>query len=359
MASQPVEEKDTVVSSLTLPSSSSHAPRSSPPIPAAPPVAASPTLAPPTSSAPPPVSAASARADSEVLKLKGLPYSATEEQIREFFRDFSVTRVAFVYEPDGRPSGLAFAEFATKEDAIQALSKNGEYLGSRYVRLLHVPVFEMEEQVRMGTLAIPGNAAKMRARLLRAQRMTHMACPNYPAGMPPSMGVSNAMPSNGQMMGVGGQYPASVHRGQVYIGDPSWQNPYHQQPQHVRMMQQQPIPVMQQQQQSLSMMQQLQMMPASQLQMMQQQPQQLQMMQQQPQRLQMVQGQQLPVMQRQQVQMMQRQQQQQPPPPPQPQYSAAALSAQFSNLGFGGADTSSQVQSIHNQHLIQLQHQQL
>lgn len=52
----------------------------------------------------------------------------------------------------------------------QALSKNGEFIGERYVRLLHVPVTEMEEQVRLGTLAIPGNAAKLRSRLMRQQQ---------------------------------------------------------------------------------------------------------------------------------------------------------------------------------------------
>jgi hypothetical protein len=50
---------------------------------------------------------------------------------------------------------------------LQALSKNGEYLGDRYVRLLHVPKQEMEEQVRLGTLAIPGAQAKMRQKILR------------------------------------------------------------------------------------------------------------------------------------------------------------------------------------------------
>jgi hypothetical protein len=44
--------------------------------------------------------------DSSVLKLKGLPYTASEQQIYEFFQGFTVTSVAFVYEPDGRPSGL-------------------------------------------------------------------------------------------------------------------------------------------------------------------------------------------------------------------------------------------------------------
>lgn len=50
---------------------------------------------------------------------------------------------------------------------LQALSKNGKYLGDRYVRLLHVPKQEMEEQVRLGTLAIPGAQAKMRQKMMR------------------------------------------------------------------------------------------------------------------------------------------------------------------------------------------------
>lgn len=50
---------------------------------------------------------------------------------------------------------------------VQALSKNGKYLGDRYVRLLHVPKQEMEEQVRLGTLAIPGAQAKMRQKMMR------------------------------------------------------------------------------------------------------------------------------------------------------------------------------------------------
>jgi hypothetical protein len=50
--------------------------------------------------------ASSSAAESAVLKLKGLPYITTEQQILEFFQGFNVSSVAFVYEPDGRPSGL-------------------------------------------------------------------------------------------------------------------------------------------------------------------------------------------------------------------------------------------------------------
>lgn len=35
------------------------------------------------------------------------------------------------------------------------MQKNGEYIGDRYVKLLHVPKREMEEQVKFGTAAIP------------------------------------------------------------------------------------------------------------------------------------------------------------------------------------------------------------
>eukprot|EP00878_Enallax_costatus_P011916 GHUV01012440.1.p1 GENE.GHUV01012440.1~~GHUV01012440.1.p1 ORF type:complete len:351 (+),score=95.24 GHUV01012440.1:408-1460(+) len=121
--------------------------------------------------------------DSKVLKLKGLPYTTSEAQVLEFFAGYNVNEVAFVYEPDGRPSGLAFAEFATREEALQALSKNGEYLGDRYVRLLHVPKQEMEEQVRLGTLAIPGAQAKMRQKMMRNSGPVDSMNP-YAAGDP-------------------------------------------------------------------------------------------------------------------------------------------------------------------------------
>lgn len=71
---------------------------------------------PSTAAAPPP---AKPQEDSAVLKLKGLPYNTTEEAIRKFFAGFQIEEINFVYEPDGRPSGLAFAEFSDKEEAVK------------------------------------------------------------------------------------------------------------------------------------------------------------------------------------------------------------------------------------------------
>lgn len=88
-----------------------------------------------------------------------------------------------------RPRIAICAACASVALDVQALSKNGEYLGDRYVRLLHVPKQEMEEQVRLGTLAIPGAQAKMRPRMIRgphgtARPLDGMAAPPYSIGLP-------------------------------------------------------------------------------------------------------------------------------------------------------------------------------
>lgn len=154
--------------------------------------------------------------DSRVLKLKGLPYTTSEQQVLDFFAGYNVQEVAFVYEPDGRPSGLAFAEFATREEALQALSKNGEYLGDRYVRLLHVPKQEMEEQVRLGTLAIPGAQAKMRQKMLRSQGMDGLGPYSDALQMPGGLGQQVGMPDLG-----GGGYHGGLPLGMPHsMGQP-------------------------------------------------------------------------------------------------------------------------------------------
>ena len=48
----------------------------------------------------------SSQETSTILKMKGLPYTTSTPQVEEFFAGYIVKSVAFVYEPDGRPSGL-------------------------------------------------------------------------------------------------------------------------------------------------------------------------------------------------------------------------------------------------------------
>ncbi|GAX83059.1 hypothetical protein CEUSTIGMA_g10485.t1 [Chlamydomonas eustigma] len=179
---------------------------------------------------------------SSILKLKGLPYSATEGQIRDFFKEQSIKSVRFVLEPDGRPSGLAFAEFETREDAVKALTKNGDFLGERYVRLLHVPASEMEEQVRLGTLAVPGNAAKLRARIIRQQQQSRVLYMERPVAGPHIL-PSSFLPLGTQVLTLGQQQhiiPPPPMLGGRSVSQPlSWQQLY---PQPMPS-QQSPVPV--------------------------------------------------------------------------------------------------------------------
>ncbi len=54
----------------------------------------------------------------------------------------------FVIAYDGRPTGVAFVEFASAEDAANAMAKDRKMLGSRYVELF---ASSREEATRIST----------------------------------------------------------------------------------------------------------------------------------------------------------------------------------------------------------------
>ncbi|KAK4789139.1 hypothetical protein SAY86_020458 [Trapa natans] len=73
----------------------------------------------------------------EILKLRGLPFSVKQSDIIEFFQDFKVSadKILIACRPDGRSTGDAFVEFASVEEAKRAMSKDKMTIGSRYVEL--------------------------------------------------------------------------------------------------------------------------------------------------------------------------------------------------------------------------------
>jgi heterogeneous nuclear ribonucleoprotein F/H len=73
----------------------------------------------------------------EVLKLRGLPYSATTEDIIKFFLEYELTEenVHIAYRSDGKATGEAFVEFPTAEVAKTAMCKDKMTIGTRYVEL--------------------------------------------------------------------------------------------------------------------------------------------------------------------------------------------------------------------------------
>ena len=93
-----------------------------------------------------------------VLKLRGLPFSATKDDIISFFDDAVLGGVAplvhdsihIVTSIDGRPSGVAFVEFGSAEDSKAAMRKDRHSMGSRYVELFPS---SREEATRAATAA--------------------------------------------------------------------------------------------------------------------------------------------------------------------------------------------------------------
>ncbi|CAN8277732.1 unnamed protein product [Cochlearia groenlandica] len=74
----------------------------------------------------------------EVLKMRGLPYSVNKAQIVEFFSGYKVIeeRVHVACRPDGKATGEAYVEFETVEEARRAaMAKDKMSIGSRYVEL--------------------------------------------------------------------------------------------------------------------------------------------------------------------------------------------------------------------------------
>ncbi|KAL5554284.1 hypothetical protein UlMin_041685 [Ulmus minor] len=94
-------------------------------------------------SSPPPLPRSKRNSDkdqmeyTEILKMRGLPFSVKKSQILEFFRDFKVVedRIHIACRPDGKATGEAFVEFDSAEEAKNAMSKDKMTIGSRYVEL--------------------------------------------------------------------------------------------------------------------------------------------------------------------------------------------------------------------------------
>ncbi|XP_076915385.1 uncharacterized protein LOC143574723 [Bidens hawaiensis] len=73
----------------------------------------------------------------EILKLRGLPFTVTRADIAEFFKDFNVAeeKVHIACRPDGKVTGEAYVAFESAEVAKQAMCKDRLTIGTRYVEL--------------------------------------------------------------------------------------------------------------------------------------------------------------------------------------------------------------------------------
>lgn len=84
-----------------------------------------------------------------VLRLRGLAFSAGKDDILDFFKNFTLSEdsIHIIFNFEGRPTGEAFVEFASEDDAKSALAKDRMTLGSRYIELFQSSPEELNEAV--------------------------------------------------------------------------------------------------------------------------------------------------------------------------------------------------------------------
>ena len=70
-----------------------------------------------------------------IIRVRGLPFSTSEEEVIKFFDKCSIKQVHFCKNRDGRPSGGAFIEMETLRDVKEGLKYDRENMGSRYIEV--------------------------------------------------------------------------------------------------------------------------------------------------------------------------------------------------------------------------------
>lgn len=72
-----------------------------------------------------------------IVKLRGLPWSATTDDVIKFFKDCTIlggkAGVHMTTSREGRPSGEAFVEFQSAEDVHRAIKRDRDHMGNRYI----------------------------------------------------------------------------------------------------------------------------------------------------------------------------------------------------------------------------------
>ena len=87
-----------------------------------------------------------------VIKLRGLPWSVTIEDIATFLSgiDIPAGGVHLMNGPSGRPSGLAYVELKEEEDQAEALRRDKQSIGGRYIDVFACSQTELQARLAGG-----------------------------------------------------------------------------------------------------------------------------------------------------------------------------------------------------------------
>jgi len=93
--------------------------------------------------------------ESIVVRMRGLPFATTEEQIKSFFEGLEPLGIHILNDYLGRPSGDAYVEFSSEDAASKAMQLQRKNIGSRYIELFRSSIAEL---TRAATKPTPPSA---------------------------------------------------------------------------------------------------------------------------------------------------------------------------------------------------------
>lgn len=102
--------------------------------------------------------------DEVYLKLTGMPFSATNDNVYSFFGGLQIVDIMLLRNPRGMSNGQSIVRFATKQDAVEGLKRDREYMGPRYIQVTRC---SEEQWLAEGGLVKP--ESRKRASLERAR----------------------------------------------------------------------------------------------------------------------------------------------------------------------------------------------
>ncbi|KAK6052205.1 hypothetical protein COOONC_10290 [Cooperia oncophora] len=96
------------------------------------------------------------------VRLRGLPYSAKESDIRDFFEGIEVSNITMSSSHNGRPSGECYCELPSKKDALKALDLHRKEMEGRYIEVFTVSKEELNNLKRIGIVPDDGTVIRLR-----------------------------------------------------------------------------------------------------------------------------------------------------------------------------------------------------
>ncbi|ETO05047.1 G-rich sequence factor 1, partial [Reticulomyxa filosa] len=121
------------------------------------------------------------------LLMRGLPYSCTETEITKFFQEVGITPVRIHRKADGTE---AYVEFYSIEDCSKAMTRDRNFIGTRYIELFRVTYEHMAK-----TVGLPLHQQKTFAPTTH-NAASAFSIPSNASALSQNIGVISNIPSN-------------------------------------------------------------------------------------------------------------------------------------------------------------------